>query len=72
MSLNEVKEIQKNQYKGKKFAFIRYNMPKPHEFEIDDTITALTQAPNNGFIASADFRGLIKIWTQQRVLVREI
>lgn len=32
----------------------------------------MTQAPNNGMIATADSTNLIKIWTSQKVFVREI
>ena len=35
-------------------------------------MAAITQAPNSGVIASADSTGLIKIWSAQKMLIREI
>ena len=70
LSVSQIRDVRKSQITAQQYGFVRYDIPKLNDSE--DSITALTQAPNNGFMASADSTGLIKIWTDQKILVREI
>lgn len=65
-----LRELYKNQVTGQKYGFVRFDVSKM--FDSEDKMMAITQAPNNGLIASTDSKGLIKIWTHQKNLVREI
>ena len=65
-----LRDIRKNQVASDEFGFIRYDVPKLYDSE--DTMAAITQAPNNGLLASVDKTGLIKIWSPQKILIREI
>ena len=49
---------------------IRYDIPKNNDHE--DELTAICISPSNGIMASADQTGLIKIWNNQKSLIREI
>ena len=55
-----LKQIMKFQISGKSHALVRYNLGKTSDHE--DRITAITISPSNGWIASADASGLIKVW----------
>ena len=70
MSVSELRTIRKNQIESDEFGFIRYDKSKKYDSE--DTMKAVTQAPHDGMIAAADSTGLIKIWSSEKVLIREI
>ena len=49
---------------GKSHAIVRYDMGKTLDHE--DALTAIAMNPHNGWLASADTAGLIKIWNHQK------
>ena len=66
----QVRQIRKFEVAPTTHAIVRYDLPKIHESE--DPLLAITMSPNSGYLASADSTGLIKIWTNQKQLIREI
>ena len=70
LTVSQIRDVKKNQVPCQQCGFVRYDFPKMDDSE--DKMTAITQATNNGFMASADNTGLIKIWTNQKMLLREI
>ena len=70
MNPSALRNIRRNQVEATTHSIIRYNLPKKHDS--DDGITAFTISPSSGCLASADRTGLIKIWSPQKQLLREI
>ena len=70
LTIQQIRQMQKEQSSEGKLRLVRIDLSKEQDHE--DPLTSVFVDPNSGKFITADSDGLVKIWTNDKQIIREV